>query len=176
MVPRISHPLQWLELVTQKLAIMKYLRLIIPLLLVVVLETTAQEVVATSGGSYSNAQVQLDFTVGELAIGTDESGAIILTQGFHQTYKFEVALSNSNLTADILIYPNPTQGNITIEMSKYGEEVNYRLHDIRGAEISSGTFKNTETLNLSQQPKGLLLLTLRDATRGLLKTFKIELK
>ena len=46
---------------------------------------SAQEVVATQGGSYSNTSASIDFTIGEVIIATETDGTNDITQGFHQT-------------------------------------------------------------------------------------------
>lgn len=48
----------------------------------------AQQVVSTSGGFYENANISLNWTVGEPVIETFAAGDIILTQGFQQPYNF----------------------------------------------------------------------------------------
>ena len=46
---------------------------------------SAQEVIATQGGSYTSASANIDFTIGEVIINTVTDGTNYLTQGFHQT-------------------------------------------------------------------------------------------
>jgi hypothetical protein len=48
-------------------------------------QSIERQVIGSSGTSFSNASVQLDFTVGELVVSTLTDGSTILTQGFHQT-------------------------------------------------------------------------------------------
>ena len=45
----------------------------------------AQEVVATQGNSYTNGDVSMDFTIGEVIINTGTVGSTDITQGLHQT-------------------------------------------------------------------------------------------
>jgi hypothetical protein len=49
------------------------------------ISVSAQEVVATQGDSYSNANGNIDFTIGEVIIATGTDGTNDITQGFHQT-------------------------------------------------------------------------------------------
>ena len=87
-------------------------------------------VVSSSGDSYSNGGVIMDFTVGEIVIETFSNSANILTQGFHQG-DLKVTTAVVNLDVKTKIYPNPTTNFIIIELEK---NVNAELlvYDING--------------------------------------------
>ncbi len=53
-----------------------------------VFQVKAQQVVATSGGSYEGANLSMSWTVGEPVIETFNTGTVSLTQGFQQPYNF----------------------------------------------------------------------------------------
>jgi len=53
-----------------------------------VFQAKAQQVVATSGGSYEGANLSMSWTVGEPVIETFNNGTVSLTQGFQQPYDF----------------------------------------------------------------------------------------
>ena len=87
-------------------------------------------VVSSSGASYSNGGVIMDFTLGEIVIETFSNNANILTQGFHQGI-IKIVLSVSDIDIKTKIYPNPTTNFIIIELEK---NVNAELlvYDING--------------------------------------------
>ena len=87
-------------------------------------------VVSSSGDSYSNGGVIMDYTLGEIVIETFSNNANILTQGFHQG-DLKVTTAVVNLDIKTKIYPNPTTNFIIIELEK---NVNAELlvYDING--------------------------------------------
>jgi len=66
--------------------------------------------VIASGGASVSSPLQVDYTVGEIAVQTAQvSNTIILTQGFQQPYY--VVIPNNNVFPYLIIYPNPATGN-----------------------------------------------------------------
>jgi len=93
-------------------------------------QVTTPSVVSSSGDSYSNGGVIMDFTLGEIVIETFSNSANILTQGFHQG-DLKITTAVVNLDIKTKIYPNPTTNFIIIELEK---NVNAELlvYDING--------------------------------------------
>ena len=93
-------------------------------------QVTTPSVVSSSGDSYSNGGVIMDFTLGEIVIETYTNSNTILTQGFHQG-DLKVTTSVVNLDIKTKIYPNPTTNFIIIELEN---NVNAELlvYDING--------------------------------------------
>ncbi|PHS03672.1 MAG: hemagglutinin protein [Kordia sp.] len=86
--------------------------LILILVLFFIENTKAQsierQVIGSSGTTLSNASVNLDFTVGELAVTTMSNGSIILTQGFHQgSFLLSVKISPIAKLQGASLNPNP---------------------------------------------------------------------
>jgi hypothetical protein len=66
--------------------------------------------VIASGGASVTSPLQVDYTIGEMAVETAKiSNTIILTQGFQQPYY--VVIPNNNIFPYLIIYPNPAAGN-----------------------------------------------------------------
>ena len=93
-------------------------------------QVTSPSVVSSSGDSYSNGNIIMDYTLGEIVIETFSNNANILTQGFHQG-DLKVTTSVVNLDIKTKIYPNPTTNFLIIELEK---NVNAELlvYDING--------------------------------------------
>ena len=93
-------------------------------------QVTSPSVVSSSGDSYSNGNIIMDYTLGEIVIETFSNSANILTQGFHQGV-LNVTTAVVNLDIKTKIYPNPTTNFIIIELEK---NVNAKLlvYDING--------------------------------------------
>ena len=93
-------------------------------------QVATPSVVSSSGDSYSNGGVIMDYTLGEIVIETFSNSANILTQGFHQG-DLKITTAVVNLDIKTKIYPNPTTNFIIIELEK---NVNAELlvYDING--------------------------------------------
>ena len=87
-------------------------------------------VVSSSGASYYNGGVIMDFTLGEIVIETFSNNANILTQGFHQGI-IKIVLSVSDIDIKTKIYPNPTTNFIIIELEK-NVNADILVYDING--------------------------------------------
>ena len=75
------------------------------------LHTNAQTLerhVIASGGSSVTSPIQLDYTIGEIAVAPITVGTLTLTQGFQQPYF--IVIPGNNLFPYLVIYPNPTNG------------------------------------------------------------------
>ena len=93
-------------------------------------QITTPSVISSSGDSYSNGGVIMDYTLGEIVVETHANSTTILTQGFHQGV-LNVTTSVENFDIKTKIYPNPTTNFIIIELEK---NVNAELlvYDING--------------------------------------------
>ena len=136
------------------------------------LTTTAQEVIATQGDSYSNTSTQIDFTIGELLISTGTDGINDITQGFHQTNWNFVGLEDHAPGYQATIFPNPTSEVLNITTSTF-ENVTYTLYDTQGKLILQDKLSSEQTsIRVGQLATGKYSLIL-DSKNQKLKTFKL---
>lgn len=134
--------------------------------------TTAQEVIATQGDSYSNTSMQIDFTIGEIIINTESDGVNTLTQGFHQTNWNFAGLENHAPEYEAAIFPNPTSKILNISTSAF-ENVTYTLYDAQGKLILQDKLSSEQTpIKVSQLAPGNYSITLTNEIQNL-KTFKL---
>lgn len=147
-------------------------KLITLLALTSTLTTTAQEVIATQGDSYSNTSTQIDFTIGEIIINTGTDGTNELTQGFHQTNWNFVGLENHATGYEASIFPNPTSDILNIRTSTF-ENVTYTLYDTQGKLILQDKLSSEQTpIRVGQLATGKYSLILGSKNQKL-KTFKL---
>jgi hypothetical protein len=136
------------------------------------LAVTAQEVVATQGGSYSNASANIDFTIGEVIVATGTDGTNDITQGFHQTNWNFLGVEDFAPNYEATIFPNPTQDVLNIKTSSF-ENVTYTLYDAQGKLVMQNILSAEQTpIQVSQLAPGSYSLTLNNETQNL-KTFKL---
>ena len=133
---------------------------------------SAQEVVATQGGSYSNSSGSIDLTVGEVVINTGTDGATDLTQGFHQTNWNFVSIEDHVPSYEAIIFPNPTSDILNIRTSMF-ENVTYTLYDALGKLVLQDKLSSTQTpIQVSHLAPGAYSLILNNDTQNL-KTFQL---
>jgi subtilisin-like proprotein convertase family protein len=87
--------------------------------------------------------------------------------------------SNSFGLQDFTLYPNPNNGNFTIQFnSDSGNEIKVNAHDLRGREIFAKSYSNSglfnETLQLNNVQAGIYLVTVQDGARKEVKKIIIE--
>ena len=93
-------------------------------------QVTSPSVISSSGDSYNNGGVNMDYTLGEIVVETHTNSTIILTQGFHQGV-LKVNTSVENIDIKTKIYPNPTTNFIIIELEK-NVNADILVYDING--------------------------------------------
>jgi hypothetical protein len=92
----------------------------------------AQEVVSSSGESYTNSSGQIDYTIGEPLIETVSDSANQLTQGFHQPVIQVTEIGDHFSDTEMVVYPNPTNGSLTIQLNELPNGLKYLLFDATG--------------------------------------------
>ena len=94
-------------------------------------------VVSSSGNSYNNGGVNMDYTLGEIVVETFQPTVTplpltytILTQGFHQGV-LKVNTSVENIDIKTKVYPNPTTNFLIVELEK-NVNADILVYDING--------------------------------------------
>lgn len=135
-----------------------------------------QQVVSSGGSSGTNANVMLDWTIGEPVIETLTNTSAILTQGFHQSKlivtKVEPVLKPEvNLT----VYPNPVLWDLKIEFTSFEiKNWEYQLSDATGKLLKKKKLENQlEYIDMIIYPSGVYFLKVFEKEKSLSQTFKI---
>jgi len=116
------------------------------------------------------------FSTSNLSAGTH---TVTIQDGYGCIYmeEFEITMSTAvqdqELAKQIQIFPNPTQGELTILMSEQlrSQKIQIRVLDARGQQILNMNITQENRLDLSQLPDGLYLLHLQVEDRSY--TYKI---
>ena len=133
---------------------------------------SSQEVVVVQGDSYSNQEVNLDFTIGEVVISTETDGFSYITQGYHQTRWNLVGLEDFAPTLEASIFPNPTQDRLNIKTRSF-QNVIYELYDGQGRLVmQESLMAEVSTIEVGHLAVGSYSIILKNANRNL-KTFKL---
>ena len=102
-----------------------------------------REVLGSVGGIHQNTAVSMEWTIGEVMVETYQSGAIQLTQGFHQPRIVITGLNEKkeNL-GKVALYPNPTQQYLTVDLAGEWNLHAIQLFDVVGTLLFDQTFEN----------------------------------
>ena len=75
-------------------------------------------ILSTAGETFQGNAIQLDWTIGELAISSIQNAGYQITQGFHQPFYTVSSINELPSTiGQINLFPNPTADYLTMELS-----------------------------------------------------------
>jgi len=138
-------------------------------------QSLSPTVVASAGKHTSNANLQLSYTVGEVAVTTATGGSSILTQGFHQPLEVNTGITEGSFEGRISVFPNPTSRELFVETeSEYGK-INGVIVDIQGRIVKEFTMlgKDKTSINVEEYAAATYQLSLVGADKKFRKTFSI---
>ena len=109
-------------------------------------QVTTPSVISSSGNSYSNGGVNMDYTLGEIVVETHVNSTTILTQGFHQEI-LKITTEVVNLDVIAKVYPNPTTSFLIVELEK-NVNANIFVYDINGKIVIKDRLNNEQQKQL----------------------------
>ena len=92
------------------------------------------KVVSTTGRTFELNDIQLDWTLGEIAIHTLDSGSDFITGGFHQPNYILVSTKNlPDIVSKFELYPNPVENQQSLKIIlKESKDILIQLSDLSG--------------------------------------------
>lgn len=107
--------------------------------------TLSPDVIASNGGVSRFNGIELEWTVGEAAIGTAAAGNRLYTVGFHQPVLISRQLPAAGETASrgIRVFPNPASQMLRVQLPLTGSDnVTIVLADLAGNTLVERTVNN----------------------------------
>jgi len=138
-------------------------------------QTIGKTVVSASGGTASNADLSISFTIGEPIVGLVQGDAAI-DQGFWAVGQLLVEPESSEEElGGILVYPNPVESELTI-FTNNKEVYGISLFSVDGRRVLKKMVESTQLehkIDMSHLSRGMYVLRLlvEDDSKG--KLFKI---
>jgi hypothetical protein len=75
-----------------------------------------------------------------------------------------LSVFSDELNPQLIIYPNPTNGEFSIDLGENYSSVNITIYNLNGQEVQKTSFKNTHILNLKfEEPSGVYFLNIETA-------------
>ena len=115
-------------------------------------------VICSAGGSFVTSSQSIQFSLGEIAVETYQTGNNLLSEGFFQGSKNETGIKEGMATnGQIVIYPNPSHGRITVNCKN--DPVKMTILDLRGRTLSQAQNPGKiTTLNIENLQSGLYII------------------
>jgi hypothetical protein len=98
---------------------------------------------------------------GNYAVELTENGCVDTTNCVAIT---TAGIMENTFGDDLVVYPNPTNGNFSVDLGEKYAHIKINITDINGSLIQSSEYKNSQILNLSiTEPKGIYLMIIESA-------------
>ena len=105
--------------------------------------------------------------------------------GSIQNWSVEICTQTITLTSESFglnnfsLYPNPNNGNFTVQFnSESTNDINIKVHDLRGREVFSKSYQNNglfnQTMQLNSVQSGVYLVTVQDGARKEAKKIVVQ--
>ena len=121
------------------------------------------QVTSAGGGQLSAAAINIEFTVGDIAVGSWTQGSTRYFEGF-QAINYAVGLiTGIQSETAFAFYPNPTQKFLTID-ADFSPGSNFRVTDLSGKdlELPAELSAHRAVVDVSALPASLYVLTIQE--------------
>jgi len=148
------------------------------LLMALVGSLSAQSLINTSGNSVKTEKVQLQWSIGEVAIESLIGNSVILTQGVHQVWMDLVSVQTfSKDDFTVKAYPNPVRRELQIELQgNKPANMELRLYGVAGKLVYTKKISMLEeqlAISFSRYDAGIYHLILLNSSGEKLKNLKL---
>ncbi len=136
-------------------------------------QTIGPQVIASSGDYFTNSNLKVSWTLGEIVTETLTSSSNILTQGFQQSSYLFVSIDETNENKQISVFPNPFSDLIIVNTGNL-TGLTIQVYDIEGKNLMERNIEKTnKQLDFSSFKSGIYFIKVFNKTT-LLKTFKVQ--
>ena len=138
--------------------------------------TQAQESANASAGDATGSGGTAAYSIGQVIYTTNTGSSGSLAQGVQHAYQiFPVGNVETTLNISLTAFPNPTMGNLTLQISDFSnEKLFYQVYDVQGKQLINGQIKTKQTeLNTSSLTPATYFINILNQENKKLQTFKI---
>lgn len=135
------------------------------------------QLITTAGGNFTNQNLQVSWSLGELNVASYEMANLMVSQGFHQS----ISTTTSTVTfgSDIInikTFPNPAHTLLTIEADAVlPETIYFEIRNLLGQLVKSGPLRGRRnTVDVSTLTPQLYLLSFLTQSNERISTIKIQ--
>lgn len=139
-------------------------------------QSVGPQVIGASGSSMQGPSIQLDWTLGELAITSLENQGSQITQGFHQpNYTLTSLAEFPDEIGKVNVFPNPTSDQVEIHLNfNQPQRIHLQLVNSHGKQIWTKDQQGLQIIehyDLAELANGMYFLQV--STRSFHQIFKI---
>jgi hypothetical protein len=128
-------------------------------------QSVSSSVIGNAGAQEGPTGNTIQFTVGEQAVGSFNTGQHLLTEGFQQNNLTISALDEPTQQLHIQIYPNPTESTLFISGKELSSNTQLILFDLIGRVVMISNKKaddHTLQLDISSLTQGTYVIQIND--------------
>jgi len=137
------------------------------------------QLVSATGDRLTGENMTLNFSLGEVAVGTLSTNQRMLTQGFYQP-AFTTTSTEGYQPGHIHFYPNPVDQTLFIQIHQ-DLQANYEfevlIYDLYGKVIDFQILATTQggdyRIDLGHYPPGIYLMNMQSRDKAIITTHKI---
>ena len=140
------------------------------------LTTQAQQVSNATGGDATGSGGTVAYSVGQVVYTTNTSISGNVSQGVQQPFEiFSIGINETGLNISLLVFPNPTADNLTLQVSDYNsEKLSYEVFDMQGKLLNNGQIETQETqINTGNLPSATYFIHVLNKENKKVQSFKI---
>lgn len=136
----------------------------------------AQESANSSGGDATGSGGTVAYSIGQVVYTTNTGNNGSVAQGVQHAYEiFTVGINETELNISLIVFPNPTTDNLTLQIQDYNnEKLSYQLFDMQGKWLSNGHIVAQQTqINMNNLPAATYFIHVVNQENKKVKSFKI---
>jgi hypothetical protein len=134
-------------------------------------QTVSSFVINSTGGSFKNGNISLDYSVGEMAVTEIGGAGYVIQQGFLQADVLMITGIEEEISRQIIFFPNPVKDRLTIH-SPLRKIAMVQMYDLAGKELTQKPLQE-DVLDLSSFQSGVYLLSLIDENGKKLRMVRV---
>ena len=136
--------------------------------------SNGQQVIGAAGATTTATGGSVSYTVGEIAVQTTETGTVSSFEGVQQAYEiYKVGVTELASGSYINVYPNPTNGQLTLKTKNLNKNLSYELYDSQGKlKQECASFSDGHTLSITEFVNAVYYLKISSDSQPI-QTFKI---
>jgi len=152
---------------------MKPTLIFITLLVLVYIPSNAQHSTNASGGDASGNNGSVSYTIGQVFYKVNNSNAGQVLEGVQLPYEFIMIGIEKAPGIQLLCFPNPTTGYLTLKAENDLGNLSYQLFDTKGIMLLNKPLTGIYTrINMQKYPPGIYFIKAININKTI-KTFKI---
>ena len=136
---------------------------------------SAQSTLVGTGGEATGNGGSVSYSVGQIAVQGNSNGTVSISEGVQQPYEISVVGVDNypDIKLNAVLYPNPTQGRLKLEISNLQFEGELKVYDVNGKYLLSKKLEGETTeFDLSSYAPGTYYINVYNGTQSL-KSFKV---